>query len=96
VTPFNGLIFNYRGFEYGGLSAEDVVVAAKNEPTISYQEFMDKLKSGNVEFVEFLAPDGDSAYATFMGNNKPIRIGEGTRCFRCSCLLFLFLLFFDD
>ena len=37
-----------------------------------------------MKFVEFLAPNGDVAYATFKegsegssSNNKPIRIGEG-------------------
>lgn len=78
VSAFNGLIFNYRGGEYGGLDASML-----NEPSVSYTEFNEKLKAGEVEFVEFMAPDGDAAYVTFKpkeGESKapsPIRIGEG-------------------
>ena len=71
VNAFNGLIFNYRGNEFAGLQAADL-----NEPSISYADFVSKLKAGEVSFVEFLAPDGDVAYAT-LGNEKKIRIGEG-------------------
>lgn len=44
---------------------------------------MEKLASDQVTFVEFLAPNGDAAYATLKssgeggGTDKPIRIGEG-------------------
>lgn len=46
---------------------------------------MEKLNSDQVDFVEFLAPNGDAAYATFKSSgesgtttkSKPIRIGEG-------------------
>lgn len=77
VTPFNGLIFNYRNSQFGGLDAESI-----DEPSVSYREFCDRLKKGEVEFVEFMAPDGDVAYATFRGTTEgsksaPIRIGEG-------------------
>jgi hypothetical protein len=72
VTPFNSLMFQYRGSDYPGLRAEDL-----DEPSISYGEFMDSLKSGRVSFVEFRAPDGDAAYATLQGRDAPIRIGEG-------------------
>lgn len=77
LTPLNGLAFQYRGTEYGGLTAAEI-----NEPSISYADFMVKLKAGDVELVEFLAPDGDTAYATFKpkssaGKESPIRIGEG-------------------
>eukprot|EP00529_Nitzschia_sp_RCC80_P001467 CAMPEP_0113457652 /NCGR_PEP_ID=MMETSP0014_2-20120614/9519_1 /TAXON_ID=2857 /ORGANISM="Nitzschia sp." /LENGTH=241 /DNA_ID=CAMNT_0000349155 /DNA_START=15 /DNA_END=743 /DNA_ORIENTATION=+ /assembly_acc=CAM_ASM_000159 len=84
VDPFNGLAFNYRGGDFGGLDSSEV-----NEPSITYADFNDKLKSGQVAFVEFLAPDGDVAYATIKqqdgesGNNissstgKKLRIGEG-------------------
>jgi hypothetical protein len=79
VTPFNGLMFQYRGNDFAGLKASDL-----NEPSISYQEFVEKLKAGQVEFVEFLAPDGDEAYATLKTapgqaatKQPPIRIGEG-------------------
>jgi hypothetical protein len=75
ITPFNGLIFNYRGSDYGGLDATTL-----NEPSVSYKEFAELLVKGEVEFVEFMAPDGDAAYVTFKGGKasaKPIRIGEG-------------------
>jgi hypothetical protein len=77
VDAFNGLIFNYRGSDFGGLDA-----ASLNEPSVSYAEFNQKLKAGEVEFVEFMAPDGDAAYVTFKsqeGSSKasPLRIGEG-------------------
>ena len=57
------------------------------EPSISYSDFLTKLNTDQVTFVEFLAPNGDVAYATFKqsatddgkasGNAGPIRIGEG-------------------
>ena len=72
VTPFNGLIFNYRGNDFGGLKASDI-----DEPSIPYQEFVQRLKAGEVEFVEFLAPNGDAAYATIKGKSGAIRVGEG-------------------
>lgn len=76
VNAFNGLIFNYRGNEFGGLKASDI-----DEPSVSYADFMGKLKEGKVQFVEFVAPDGDKAYATFLGDDgkaeAPLRIGEG-------------------
>ena len=72
VTPFNSLIFQYRGSEFGGLRESDL-----NEPSVSYAEFCEKLKAGEVEFVEFMAPDGDAAYATFKGKPGAIRVGEG-------------------
>ena len=72
VTPFNGLIFNYRNSQYGGLDA-----SALDEPSVTYKDFCERLAKGEVEFVEFMAPDGDAAYATFKGGAAPIRIGEG-------------------
>jgi hypothetical protein len=72
VTPFNSLMFQYRGSDFAGLRADDL-----DEPSISYGDFMDSLKAGTVSFVEFLAPDGDAAYATLRGRDGPIRIGEG-------------------
>jgi hypothetical protein len=84
VNAFNGLIFNYRGSDFNGLTSSDV----GDEPSVSYAEFNQRLAAGEVEYVEFLAPDGDKAYVTFKakdgyGNNMvrqvrtPIRIGEG-------------------
>ena len=76
VTAFNGLAFNYRGGEYGGLDASTI-----DEPTVSYKDFNEKLKAGEVTFVEFMAPDGDVAYATLKQGEgegeKRLRIGEG-------------------
>jgi hypothetical protein len=78
LTPFNGLAFQYRGGNINtGLDASTL-----NEPSIPYMEFLDRLDKGQVEFVEFMAPNGDAAYVTFKAtegetNSKPIRIGEG-------------------
>ena len=75
MTPFNGLIFNYRASDSpSSLQASDL-----DEPSISYADFCQKLKDGQVQFVEFMAPNGDAAYATLKGQeDNPIRVGEGT------------------
>jgi hypothetical protein len=89
ITPFNGLIFNYRGGDYGGLDASTL----NGEPSVPYQEFVKRLKKGEVKFVEFMAPDGDVAYVTFNSDSdsssKPIRIGE----VRVSCYFAKFVFF---
>ena len=77
LTPFNGLAFQYRGNVNGGLDASTL-----NEDSIPYVDFLKRLDADEVEFVEFLAPNGDAAYVTFKANEgeenkKPIRIGEG-------------------
>merc|ERR1719296_275561 len=83
LTPFNSLAFNYRGGESPTIDASSL-----DEPSISYAEFLDKLNSDRVAFVEFLAPNGDAAYATLKSSGggadeaegkieKPVRIGEG-------------------
>lgn len=84
LTPFNSLAFNYRGGESPTVDATSI-----DEVSISYAEFLDKLNSDQVTFVEFLAPNGDAAYATLKSSgtegdgsdtkstNKPVRIGEG-------------------
>lgn len=73
ITPFNGLIFNYRGSDSdSSLKASDL-----NEPSVSFAEFNERLKKGEVAFVEFLAPDGDAAYVTFKDKEGSIRVGEG-------------------
>ena len=59
LTPFNSLAFQYRNSQNGGLDGSAIA-----EPSIPYSDFLDKLSTGGVEFVEFLAPDGDVAYAT--------------------------------
>ncbi len=57
--------------------------ATLDEPSIPYSEFLEKLNSDQVASVEFLAPNGDTAYATFKsggdgaGAGGRIRIGEG-------------------
>lgn len=82
LTPFNALAFQYRGGTANfGLDAFQL-----NEPSIPYSEFLDRLDNGEVEFVEFMAPNGDAAYATFKPTadaddkevkQPPIRIGQG-------------------
>jgi hypothetical protein len=77
VTPFNSLMFQYRGNTFNGLSEQEI-----DEPSISYLDCCSKLKTGDVTFVEFLAPYGDVAYATLKSNNpngqqRPIRVGAG-------------------
>ena len=77
VNAFNGLIFNYRGGDFAGLDASTL-----NEPSVPYKTFCERLLKGEVDFVEFMAPDGDAAYVTFKpkegeGKVNPIRIGEG-------------------
>ena len=94
VTPFNGLAFQYRGSDFGGLKSSDL-----DEPSVSYGDFMQRLKAGEVKFVEFLAPDGDMAYATFVTQDgkteQPIRIGEG-ECKGCRCHNMLIIMFADS
>jgi hypothetical protein len=72
LNAFNGLAFQYRGNDFGGLKASDL-----SEPSLPYAEFVQKLQSGGIAYVEFLAPDGDAAYATLKDGSGPIRIGEG-------------------
>jgi hypothetical protein len=81
LTPMNSLTFNYRGGDFAGLDGNTLL--RKDQPTISYQEFLEKLDNGEIFYVEFLAPNGDEAYATLKekGGNKatssPLRIGDG-------------------
>ncbi|KAL7522572.1 hypothetical protein ACHAWX_007270 [Stephanocyclus meneghinianus] len=79
LTPFNSLSFNYRG-------GSSPTTGTLEEPSISYSDFLSKLNSDQVTFVQFLAPNGDVAYATFKQSSAdgetsssaaPIRIGEG-------------------
>ena len=78
LTPFNGLTFNYRnGNVNNGLDASTL-----DEISIPYVDFLKRLDNDEVQFVEFLAPNGDAAYVTFKAKegeekSKPIRIGEG-------------------
>lgn len=86
LTPFNGLAFQYRG----GVKGTGLDASTLDEDSISYADFLKYLDEGKVTFVEFLAPNGDKAYATVkMGSatssdgetssdaSTRIRIGEG-------------------
>jgi hypothetical protein len=67
VTAFNGLAFDYRGGDFNGL---DSATLGEGVPSVSYAEFNERMKAGQVEFVEFLAPDGDVAYVTFKSSTS--------------------------
>lgn len=81
LTPMNSLTFNYRGGDFSGLDGSTLLL--KDQPTISYQEFLEKLSNDEILCVEFLAPNGDEAYVTLKakGGDKatssPLRIGDG-------------------
>lgn len=57
--------------------------ALNNEPSITYIDFLSRLDAGTITYVEFFAPYGNIAYATFKEeineNNTTSRkrIGEG-------------------
>lgn len=84
LTPFNSLAFNYREGESPTVDGSEI-----SEDSIPYSDFLEKLSADKVTFVEFLAPNGDAAYATLKSStvsedgtttettSKPIRIGEG-------------------
>lgn len=74
INTFNSLIYNFQNTALdGGLDAKSL-----NEPSITFVEFGQAMKKGEVTFVEFLAPTGAVAYATLKKNpKKPIRIGQG-------------------
>ena len=74
ITPFNSLMFQYRGSDFGGLDDADI-----QGPSISYADFISKMKAGEIDRVEFQAPDGDVAYCFFKdkADQAPIRIGSG-------------------
>jgi len=76
LNAFNSLTFNYRGTDNQGLDATTLT-----EPSISYREFLERLDKGDVERVEFYAPNGNVAYAIIKQNEKNgtnrIRIGQG-------------------
>ncbi|CAB9497732.1 expressed unknown protein [Seminavis robusta] len=76
IGTFNSLIDNLKNIDLGGgLDASKL-----NEPSVPFSEFGEKLKNGEVAFVEFMAPSGDVAYATFKGKKdkeERIRIGQG-------------------
>ncbi|GMH63099.1 hypothetical protein TrVE_jg6095 [Triparma verrucosa] len=82
LTPLNSLAFQYRGSDNPGAPKP------LDEPSIDYADFITLLNDGYVKFVEFLAPNGDKAYATIVLASKDdkdkkdaetmrIRIGRG-------------------
>ena len=78
ILSFNSLIYNFKNTALnGGLKASTLT-----EPSIPFTEFGEKMKNGDVTFVEFIAPYGDAAYATIKSGKDSkevtrIRIGEG-------------------
>jgi hypothetical protein len=74
INTFNSLIYNFNNTALdGGLDASTL-----NEPSISFVDFGEAMKKGEVKFVEFMAPSGLIAYVTLKKNpKKPIRIGQG-------------------
>jgi hypothetical protein len=73
IDAFISLVYNFKNADLsGGLDASTLT-----EASIPFTEFGQKMKDGQVTFVEFMAPSGDVAYATIKGGNGPIRIGEG-------------------
>jgi hypothetical protein len=73
IDTFNSLIYNFKNVDLGG----GLDVSTLKEPSVPFVEFGEKMKNGEVTFVEFMAPSGDVAYATFKGSKGPIRIGQG-------------------
>lgn len=66
IESWNSLIKSFKNNRLdGGLDASKL-----NEPSIPFTEFGEKLKNGEVTLVEFMAPNGDVAYAT-------IKTGKG-------------------
>jgi hypothetical protein len=77
IRSFNSLVYNFKNSALdGGLDASKL-----NEESISFVEFGEAMKNGDVTFVEFMAPFGEAAYATIKTKDgaagKPIRIGQG-------------------
>jgi len=77
IRSFEGLIYSFKNTALdGGLDASTI-----KEESVPFIEFGEKMKNGEVAFVEFMAPNGEVAYATFKDKDgkesKPIRIGQG-------------------
>ena len=78
IRSFNSLVYNFKNSALdGGLDASKI-----GEPSVSFVEFGEAMKNKEVAFVEFYAPFGEVAYATFKAKDgaaapKPIRIGQG-------------------
>jgi len=52
IDTFNSLIYNFKNIDLGG----GLDASTLNEPSIPFVEFGEKMKNGEVAFVEFLAP----------------------------------------
>jgi hypothetical protein len=79
INSFNDLINNFKDTTLnGGLDASTL-----KEPSVPFIEFGERMKKGEVAFVEFMAPSGDVVYVTFKpkqgdkGTPEKIRIGQG-------------------
>jgi hypothetical protein len=78
MNSFSDLIYMFKDVTLNGLDASKL-----NEPSVPFIEFGERMKKGEVEFVEFIAPSGNVAYATFKPqkggkeSSEKIRIGEG-------------------
>ena len=75
INSFIDLVYNFKNTALdGGLDASTL-----NEPSISFIDFGEKMKNGDVKFVEFIAPRGEIAYATIADGKKEtrLRIGQG-------------------
>jgi len=75
LTPFNSLAFNYREGQSPTIDSSTL----NNEPSITYIDFLSRLDAGTITYVEFLAPYGNVAYATYKEEitSSRKRIGEG-------------------
>jgi hypothetical protein len=61
IASFNDLIYNFKNSALdGGLDASTL-----KEPSVPFVEFGDRMRKGEVAFVEFYAPSGQVAYVTF-------------------------------
>ena len=73
INAFEDLIYNFRDQTLnGGLDASTL-----NEPSVSFLEFGERMKKGEVAFVEFLAPSGNVAYVTFKPSAKGVNVVKG-------------------
>jgi hypothetical protein len=78
MNSFNDLMYNFKDVTLNGLDASKL-----KEASVPFVEFGERMKKGEVAFVEFIAPNGDVAYATFKPGKddkeapKKIRIGQG-------------------
>jgi hypothetical protein len=78
MKSFNDLIYFFKDETLNGIDASKL-----KELSVPFIEFGERMKKGEVAFVEFIAPNGDVAYVTFKQGPddkeppKKIRIGQG-------------------